>query len=640
MEPINNGIELTGTLFTSAQGDAKDKLAYAEQIWDDDLKKSQKEINANVGKLPAQSGTVIDGAEALFDTAAKNTFMLIGDRYTDTVSNNEVISGFKATGTGVNLQLCGAFPSYEVVDGVKQYGVDYSYLNLALPLVDNTHAGIISAADKKLIDSLPDSIASNNFAISERNNGIELYYSRYFKDEGEYIFDEYSETVTIPFASSTKAGVMSANDKSVLDTLKTVFNNTKSFIPDSLEATQYSDNIHFELTGKVFNDEGNYDSDGVQVTINAATSTSAGVMSANDKVALDKATTFESTFPQYITGLYWVRNLAVQEATDGIHLKIAEYQHFNNKLVVTSTDGYINLPFASSTNGGFMTSTDKSNLDNVVAELPNKANISDIPDIEVKRILDDDTFENVDSVTREDVKKDLFIDIWNNVCGVWGKYNESTGYFELNGLTDITYEEALNIYNAGWINGEDSRGLYDIPGNKMIRTNIPSQSLYLNDTGYSAYGIKIGHSDFHGVTDVLNLTSKFGTSSDIFYISRHNDSNTNGYPFNPEIKKIIGTIDIFGNALQSEWFRLSSLTDFHIVAHFDATRNKFRLIQWVNPSIDSINFLINNAKDVPTNGAVIAVNSNVYAKLTDTTNTEWNALLTAAAAKNITFATA
>ncbi len=34
MEKIENGIEVTGTLYTSAKGDAKDKLAYAEQIYD------------------------------------------------------------------------------------------------------------------------------------------------------------------------------------------------------------------------------------------------------------------------------------------------------------------------------------------------------------------------------------------------------------------------------------------------------------------------------------------------------------------------------------------------------------------------------------------------------------------------------
>ncbi len=43
-------------------------------------------------------------------------------------------------------------------------------------------------------------------------------------------------------------------------------------------------------------------------------------------------------------------------------------------------------------------------------------------------------------------KKDLFIDMWNQACGDYGRYNPDSGFFELNGLTDITYEEALTIH--------------------------------------------------------------------------------------------------------------------------------------------------------------------------------------------------
>lgn len=45
-----------------------------------------------------------------------------------------------------------------------------------------------------------------------------------------------------------------------------------------------------------------------------------------------------------------------------------------------------------------------------------------------------------------------FIDMWNEACS-WGntkkligQYNEATGFFELNGITDLTYEEALRIW--------------------------------------------------------------------------------------------------------------------------------------------------------------------------------------------------
>ena len=72
-----------------------------------------------------------------------------------------------------------------------------------------------------------------------------------------------------------------------------------------------------------------------------------------------------------------------------------------------------------------------------------------------------------------------FIQRWNRECSrtdtyrtvVYGKYNEATGYFELNGLTDITYEQAQSILKAG-----RPRNAYDgatIYSNTPIRTNLP-----------------------------------------------------------------------------------------------------------------------------------------------------------------------
>lgn len=58
----------------------------------------------------------------------------------------------------------------------------------------------------------------------------------------------------------------------------------------------------------------------------------------------------------------------------------------------------------------------------------------------------------------EKAKFKVFVDMWNARCVVastngantikrntFGRYNEETGFFELNGLTDITYEQAMEI---------------------------------------------------------------------------------------------------------------------------------------------------------------------------------------------------
>lgn len=62
------------------------------------------------------------------------------------------------------------------------------------------------------------------------------------------------------------------------------------------------------------------------------------------------------------------------------------------------------------------------------------------------------TGEDVVPVTAEPPQ--AFIDMWNEACRlnvrgvnkVYGRYNKDTGLFELNGITDITYEEAKRIF--------------------------------------------------------------------------------------------------------------------------------------------------------------------------------------------------
>ena len=55
-------------------------------------------------------------------------------------------------------------------------------------------------------------------------------------------------------------------------------------------------------------------------------------------------------------------------------------------------------------------------------------------------------------------------------------------------------------------------------------------------------------------------------------------------------------------------------------------------------SLDSLSYLVTNAAN-GTTAITVTVHPTVYAKLTDTSNTEWHAVLTAAVAKNISFAT-
>ena len=64
-----------------------------------------------------------------------------------------------------------------------------------------------------------------------------------------------------------------------------------------------------------------------------------------------------------------------------------------------------------------------------------------------------------------------FIDEWNTLCGQYGKYNEQTGFFELNGITNFTFDDAVLIRS---FHNPESR---DLTGAAMdmttLRTVIP-----------------------------------------------------------------------------------------------------------------------------------------------------------------------
>lgn len=226
-----------------------------------------------------------------------------------------------------------------------------------------------------------------------------------------------------------------------------------------------------------------------------------------------------------------------------------------------------------------------------------------------------------------------FIDQWNEACGVWGKYNEVTGYFELNGLTDITYEEAVAIYQAGPLLGD----AIDVFGQAMlnkIRTNLPARRA--SGEGYIlryrkfytqfSYGIgvvnlcSVGNKDENGVVYVKSV------------ISDNSGSAWSHYTFTSPF--YIGVIDMrHTNAMPDNRVGCGACRQLFIASlHTDCQLNSMKVLE-----LPSFQFLI--ARATNTSPITITVHSDVYAKLTDPDNPEWYALLDLASEKNITFAT-
>lgn len=98
------------------------------------------------------------------------------------------------------------------------------------------------------------------------------------------------------------------------------------------------------------------------------------------------------------------------------------------------------------------------------------------------------TIENKDAEWKKPSKE--FIDTWNTACTSvpsYGSYNEKTGYFELNGLTDISYEQALDINRQSEIysdsnvcGGYTSRTLYPIRSSASGWFSIPFTAKFEN----------------------------------------------------------------------------------------------------------------------------------------------------------------
>lgn len=284
--------------------------------------------------------------------------------------------------------------------------------------------------------------------------------------------------------------------------------------------------------------------------------------------------------------------------------------------------------------------------------------IDDIPVVE--EYLGEDV-EEVYGVTREQLKKDLFIDMWNQACyasgwlrGPYGKYNKDTGYFELNGLTDITYEEAITIYdyyrkdiirNTNY-NGANSvydsvLRLYNNESGKLPRTLIPPKvayisgstwltytNIYRGNTGIEQIALPVGNVN-GSVNNVVSMAGAFNNCS--------------------SLKKVTNIINCghFGDAnIWDNTFAGCTALEY---IRIERNRQNISFAQSPKLSYESLSYLISNSNNsAGTLSYTATVHPNVYSALTGEaeypfnggTQEEWQSLNDLAISKQITFATA
>ena len=162
---------------------------------------------------------------------------------------------------------------------------------ITLPASTAEKAGVQTAADKKLFDSLPPNIIRGFNGRVQRHNMVDIYLdlSTINPDTGVYEDNPIENAIrhlNIPPATNKAAGVQTAADKKLFDSLP------ESFVLASESNLEISDS---EVTithagAKLDSESGVYvkGSRYVMGTIPAATKTTAGVMTAQDKINLDE----------------------------------------------------------------------------------------------------------------------------------------------------------------------------------------------------------------------------------------------------------------------------------------------------------------------------------------------------------------
>lgn len=242
---------------------------------------------------------------------------------------------------------------------------------------------------------------------------------------------------------------------------------------------------------------------------------------------------------------------------------------------------------------------------------------------------------NTDGLYLKDAaKRAVFNDRWNARCvdmygNKCGGYNEATGYFELNGLTDITYAQAMEIMSSAsyWcrapIGSMPSMSLLD------IRTAFP----------FGGYGNSLG-----GVA--LNSTFKNCEKLEVVVVQNGNFTQLNGtFSGCKKLRKVVLNIAYSTSFDNAAFYQCYALEELSVLTQILSNIN---LSTCSRLSVASASNITAKGKS----GITITVHADVFAKLTgDTTNeaaaaltddekAAWAAVFEAACAKNISFATA
>lgn len=201
-------------------------------------------------------------------------------------------------------------------------------------------------------------------------------------------------------------------------------------------------------------------------------------------------------------------------------------------------------------------------------------------------------------------------------------YNRNTGFYELNGLTDITEEEMKVIYVQ--TNHMDYiENMNDVFSGLNFRTNLGFK--HVRRANNKTFNLK------NAFRENVNLeVLRLGNSTNDNWVMKCSDMQ-DFVTYCSNLKEIIGYIEC---PVAVNFLRTPLLEEIR----FKNIARSFGIKDSPLISLESLQYLITNAAN--TSPITVTVHADVYAKIQDEGQVDWHALIETAAAKQITFATA
>lgn len=278
-------------------------------------------------------------------------------------------------------------------------------------------------------------------------------------------------------------------------------------------------------------------------------------------------------------------------------------------------------------------------------EIGSKANRSELSNVLAEETLDAGNFPGISTYTREELKKDWFIDYWNAVWTVRCKFthlNDSLkdhvlGKYDPENAPDkekpfrafddvwLSYEEALRVIEEyQWAPGQTN--LDGCLQTAHSRVAVPFT--FGAHGNVSLANIAVYNEDIEEVCFAFGVSHAWG-----FQISKLNTAFHCAR--GSKLRKIHGILPVRADCTFNGW--VSGATNLESFRLWGLAKD-IEMASCPKLDLATVDYLITNRAG--TNGITVTLHPTVYDKIMDEANEEWHALLDKAASKNITIASA